>query len=162
MILFHFRKTAESVTFSEFVLGSCHHLGDLAARTESGQLVIKDRSKDMIKSGGEWISSVDLENQIMGMEGVAVACVVAAKHPRWMERPIVIVQLKEGVSEKKVSLKGIRKHCAKKFAKFQLPDDVLYWKEIPLTASGKMSKKDVRVKLDEMGYMLPDQKKSKL
>ena len=74
----------------------------------------------------------------------------------------MIVQLKRGVSEEQVSRTAVRQHCAKKFAKFQLPDDVLYWEEIPLTASGKMSKKDVRAKLDQMGYKLPDQRTSKL
>merc|ERR1719384_1380330 len=95
----------------------------------------------MIKSGGEWISSVDLENHIMGINGVAAACVVATKHSKWMQRPIVIVMLKDGTTQKQVSLDKIRKFCAEKFAKYQLPDDVLYWDQIPLTGSGKMSKK---------------------
>eukprot|EP00484_Ammonia_sp_Unknown_P030930 CAMPEP_0197023740 /NCGR_PEP_ID=MMETSP1384-20130603/4390_1 /TAXON_ID=29189 /ORGANISM="Ammonia sp." /LENGTH=603 /DNA_ID=CAMNT_0042452001 /DNA_START=26 /DNA_END=1837 /DNA_ORIENTATION=- len=138
--------------------------GDLATRTESGQLVIKDRSKDMIKSGGEWISSVDLENHIMGLNGVDKACVVAVSHKKWMQRPIVIVSLKDGVSQQELSLERIRLHCSTRFAKYQLPDDVLYWEEIPLTGSGKMSKKDVRVRLEKIGYAHPSERavKSKL
>ena len=137
--------------------------GDLATRTKSGQLIIKDRSKDMIKSGGEWISSVDLENHVMAMKGIDKACVVAVKHNKWMQRPIVIVQLGRNVKREQVSIKKIREFCAKKFAKFQLPDEALYWDEIPLTGTGKMSKKDARAKLEEMGYVHPDQRqKSKL
>eukprot|EP00486_Rosalina_sp_Unknown_P009082 CAMPEP_0201595732 /NCGR_PEP_ID=MMETSP0190_2-20130828/192635_1 /ASSEMBLY_ACC=CAM_ASM_000263 /TAXON_ID=37353 /ORGANISM="Rosalina sp." /LENGTH=301 /DNA_ID=CAMNT_0048055815 /DNA_START=853 /DNA_END=1758 /DNA_ORIENTATION=- len=137
--------------------------GDLSARTKSGQLIIKDRSKDMIKSGGEWISSVDLENHVMGIKGVDKACVVAVAHKRWMQRPIVIIQLRPGVKESDVSLAIVRKHCSSKFAKFQLPDDVLYWDEIPLTGTGKMSKKTARDKLKKIGYVLPsERKRSKL
>ena len=95
--------------------------GDLALRTTSGQLVIKDRSKDMIKSGGEWISSVDMENHIMAMDNISVACVVAAKHTKWMQRPIVIVMLKDGVDQKQCTLDDIKNHCKKKFAKWWGP-----------------------------------------
>ena len=107
--------------------------GDLASRTKTGQLIIKDRSKDMIKSGGEWISSVDMENHIMALNGIEKACVVATKHMKWMQRPIAIVVLKKDMKKEQLSLDAVRKHCLKKFAKFQLPDEVLYWDEIPLT-----------------------------
>eukprot|EP01084_Bolivina_argentea_P000699 1287_1 len=150
-------KTSQEVQDSKFHRGWLI-TGDLATRSKTGQMVIKDRSKDMIKSGGEWISSVDLENHVMGMNGVASACVVAVKHSKWMQRPIVIVMLKDGVAREEVSLDKIRKHCASKFAKYQLPDDALFWDEIPLTGTGKMSKKDVRLKLEQMGYKHPGER----
>ena len=137
--------------------------GDLALRTKSGQLIIKDRSKDMIKSGGEWISSVDMENHIMSYDGINNACVVATKHTKWMQRPIVIIMLKDGVNQEQCSLDKIRRHCQKKFAKWWGPDDILFWDEIPLTGTGKMNKKGVREKLKKIGYLHPDERnKSKL
>ena len=105
----------------------------------------------------EWISSVDLENHVMAINGIDKACVVAMPHKKWMQRPIVIVQLRP-VKEQDVSLDIVRKHCATKFAKYQLPDDVLYWDEIPLTGTGKMSKKDARAKLKEIGYVHPSER----
>ena len=125
--------------------------GDVAKIDREGYLIITDRSKDLIKSGGEWISSVDLENHIAGMDGIAQACVVAQPHPQWDERPVAMVVLKEGAE---VSKEQVLEHCANKFAKWQLPDDVLFAKSIPLTATGKMDKKVVRAKLEMDGYTL--------
>jgi len=118
-----------------------------------GYLIITDRSKDLIKSGGEWISSVDLENHIVALDGVAQACVVAQPHPKWDERPVALVVKQPGAE---LDNGQVLAHCSEKFAKWQLPDDVLFVDAIPLTATGKMDKKVVRAKLGEDGYQLPD------
>ena len=106
-----------------------------------------------MKSGGEWISSVDLENHIVALDGVAQACVVAQPHPKWDERPVALVVLDAG---RTVSVKGILDHCAEAFARWQLPDDVLFVDSVPLTSTGKMDKKVVRADLAAQGYQLPD------
>jgi fatty-acyl-CoA synthase len=127
--------------------------GDVGKIDPEEYLIISDRSKDLVKSGGEWISSVDLENHIVAMDGIAQACVVAHPHPRWDERPVALVILEPGVD---VEPEGILEHCATAFAKWQLPDDILFVDEIPLTSTGKMDKKIVRADLEERGYTLPD------
>eukprot|EP00484_Ammonia_sp_Unknown_P030414 CAMPEP_0197036808 /NCGR_PEP_ID=MMETSP1384-20130603/14193_1 /TAXON_ID=29189 /ORGANISM="Ammonia sp." /LENGTH=578 /DNA_ID=CAMNT_0042467023 /DNA_START=27 /DNA_END=1763 /DNA_ORIENTATION=- len=129
--------------------------GDMAVITKDQQMVIRDRSKDMIKSGGEWISSVDMENHVMALNEVDMAVVVAVPHPKWDERPIVIVTLKNGSKDEAATKQKIRKHLKTRFSKFQLPDDILVWSEIPLTGTGKMSKKLVREKLNKLRYTLP-------
>ena len=127
--------------------------GDVGMIDPDEYLIISDRSKDLIKSGGEWISSVDLENHIVAIAGVAQACVVARPHPRWDERPVALVILDEGAG---VDADQVLAHCATRFAKWQLPDDVLFVDDIPLTGTGKMDKKRVRGNLDAQGYVLPD------
>ena len=127
--------------------------GDVGKIDPEEYLIISDRSKDLVKSGGEWISSVDLENHIVAMDGIVQACVVAHPHPRWDERPVALVILEPGVD---VEPDGILEHCATAFAKWQLPDDILFVDEIPLTSTGKMDKKIVRADLEERGYTLPD------
>jgi acyl-CoA synthetase (AMP-forming)/AMP-acid ligase II len=127
--------------------------GDVAKIDPEQYLIIADRSKDLIKSGGEWISSVDLENDIVGMEGVAQAAVVAQPHPKWDERPVAIVVLAEGAE---LTKEDVLAHCAKVFAKWQLPDDVLFEDAIPLTSTGKIDKKVIRADLEKRGYRLPD------
>ena len=112
----------------------------------------KGGTKDLVKSGGEWISSVDLENHIVGVEGVAQACVVAQPHPKWDERPVALVILDAG---KEVSEQTILEYCETAFAKWQLPDEVLFVDAIPLTSTGKMDKKVVRADLESKGYQLP-------
>ena len=129
--------------------------GDVAKIDAEGYVIITDRTKDLIKSGGEWISSVDLENHIVGLSGVAQACVVAHPHPRWDERPVALVIRKPGAE---VTFQQVLEHCEKKFAKWQLPDDVIFVDAIPLTATGKMDKKVVRAQLVADGYKLPDQR----
>eukprot|EP00483_Globobulimina_turgida_P004696 UN04705 len=126
--------------------------GDIAVITAENEMTITDRSKDLIKSGGEWISSVDIENYVMQMDEVELACVVGVYHPKWDERPIAIVQVRDG---EKLTKEQVLKHIATKFAKFQLPDDVLFWKEIPLTGTGKMSKRTVRDMLRKDKYKVP-------
>ena len=127
--------------------------GDVGKIDKEEYLIISDRSKDLVKSGGEWISSVDLENHIVAMEGVAQACVVAQPHPKWDERPVALVILEPNLNVEKQS---ILDHCSTAFAKWQLPDDILFVDTIPLTSTGKMDKKIVRAELDSEGYQLPD------
>ena len=127
--------------------------GDVGKIDAEEYLIIADRSKDLVKSGGEWISSVDLENHIVALDGVAQACVVAQPHPKWGERPVALVVLEKG---RQASAEAIVAHCATAFAKWQLPDDVLYVDSIPLTTTGKMDKKVVRADLASQGYALPD------
>lgn len=127
--------------------------GDVAKIDSEEYLIISDRSKDLIKSGGEWISSVDLENHIVGMAEIAQAAVVAQPHPKWDERPVVLVTMVEGES---LDRDAVLKHCSEIFAKWQLPDDVLETESIPLTSTGKIDKKAIRATLDAQGYKLPD------
>ncbi len=131
--------------------------GDVGKIDPEEYLIISDRSKDLVKSGGEWISSVDLENHIVALDGIAQACVVAHPHPKWDERPVALVVLEPG---KEVTAEAVINHCATAFAKWQLPDDVLYIESIPLTSTGKMDKKVVRADLDAQGYQLPDMRES--
>jgi len=115
--------------------------GDVAAISELGYLRLVDRTKDLIKSGGEWISSVDLENQIMAHPAVAEAAVIALPHPRWMERPFACVVVKEGEHLDKDELLGF---LAERVEKWGLPDDIEFIDEIPKTSVGKFSKKTLR------------------
>lgn len=131
--------------------------GDVGKIDPEEYLIIADRSKDLVKSGGEWISSVDLENHIVSMPGIAQACVVAQPHPKWDERPVALVVMRDGTTLDKGAVLA---HCATAFAKWQLPDDVLEVKSIPLTSTGKMDKKVVRANLQDQGYVLPDVRRS--
>ena len=127
--------------------------GDIAAIDEEQYLIIADRSKDLVKSGGEWISSVDLENHIVELDRVALAAVVAQPHPKWDERPVALVVLAPGAE---VGAEEVRRHCAARFAKWQLPDDVLFRDALPLTTTGKIDKKALRAGLAAEGYVLPE------
>ena len=127
--------------------------GDVAKIDSEQYLIITDRSKDLIKSGGEWISSVDLENHLVALDGVSQAAVVAQPHPKWDERPVALVILVEGSN---VTKDLILEHCAGLFAKWQLPDDVIFVREIPLTSTGKIDKKTIRAQLEAESYRLPD------
>jgi acyl-CoA synthetase (AMP-forming)/AMP-acid ligase II len=131
--------------------------GDVGKIDSEEYLIISDRSKDLVKSGGEWISSVDLENHIVALPGVAQACVVAQPHPKWDERPIALVVTQPGAD---LTAAQVLDHCAAAFAKWQLPDDVLFVESIPLTSTGKMDKKVVRADLEARGYRLPDQREA--
>jgi fatty-acyl-CoA synthase len=125
--------------------------GDAGTIDEHGYLKITDRFKDIIKSGGEWISSIDLENALMAHPAVLEATVVGVAHPKWEERPLALVVLrKEAVGQtKKEDIIGF---IAPQFAKWQLPDDVLFVDAIPKTSVGKFSKKDVRAQYGDV-YM---------
>jgi fatty-acyl-CoA synthase len=124
--------------------------GDVGAVDPHGYLRISDRTKDLIKSGGEWISSVDLENAIMAHPAVAEAAVIAVPHPKWSERPLACVVLKPGAS---VDAEGLRAHLAPSFAKWQLPDAFEFIDAIPRTSTGKFWKARLREQYE--GYTLP-------
>ena len=113
---------------------------------------ITDRSKDVIKSGGEWISSIELENAALGHSDVAEAAAVGVPHPKWDERPILIVVRKDGTDPDPAEILSI---VAQRCAKWQVPDDVVFMDEIPHTATGKISKLQLREHLDKIGYALP-------
>jgi fatty-acyl-CoA synthase len=115
--------------------------GDVAAISELGYLRLVDRTKDLIKSGGEWISSVELENQIMAHPAVAEAAVIAIPHPRWMERPLACVVLRPDQTLDKAALLAF---LADRVDKWGLPDDVVFLDEIPKTSVGKFSKRTLR------------------
>ncbi len=125
--------------------------GDAATIDENGYIKITDRFKDLVKSGGEWISSIDLENEIMAHPGVSEAAVVGLPHPKWEERPLALVVLREGSGEE-VTRETIINFLSRRFAKWQLPDDVIFVKEIPKTSVGKFSKK--RIREQYKGYFL--------
>ena len=127
--------------------------GDVAKIDSEQYVIISDRSKDLIKSGGEWISSVDLENHIVAMPDIVQAAVVAQPHPKWDERPVALVVMKEDAA---LNSAAVIDHCSKTFAKWQLPDEVIETDNIPLTSTGKIDKKTIRAKLDEENYQLPD------
>jgi fatty-acyl-CoA synthase len=115
--------------------------GDVATIDPHGYMRITDRSKDVIKSGGEWISSIDLENLAVGHPAVAEAAVIGVFHPKWDERPLLIVQLKQG---QKVTREELLKFMEGKIAKWWMPDDVAFVDGIPHTATGKILKTALR------------------
>ena len=115
--------------------------GDIVAIDERGCIRICDRSKDLIKSGGEWISSVDLENALMAHRSVAEAAVIAVPDERWGERPLAVVVLAEGAEE---DSEALREHLERAFAKWQLPERFEYVEAIPRTATGKWKKTALR------------------
>ncbi len=123
--------------------------GDVVSIDPRGYVEIRDRDKDLVKSGGEWISSVDLENSLMGHEAVAEAAVIAIPHPKWDERPLAVVVLKEGES---ATPDELREHLEGTFAKWQLPDAFEFVDEIPRTATGKFLKMALREQFE--GYEL--------
>jgi len=124
--------------------------GDVATIDPAGFMQITDRSKDVIKSGGEWISSIDVENIAMAHPAVAMAACVGMKHPKWDERPIIVVMKKPGTE---VSRDGLLAFYEGKIAKWQIPDDVVFVEAIPLGATGKMQKMTLRQQLKD--YVLP-------
>ena len=115
--------------------------GDVATIDADGYMQITDRSKDVIKSGGEWISSIDLENIAMAHPAVHEAAAIAARHPKWDERPLLVVVLKPGMQ---ASREDILAHFDGRIAKWQIPDDVVFTTEIPHTATGKIQKLKLR------------------
>jgi fatty-acyl-CoA synthase len=115
--------------------------GDMASIDPEGYVKIVDRSKDLIKSGGEWISSVDLENALMGHPAVREAAVIAVPHPKWQERPLAVIVLKEGIN---ATADDLRSFLASQFAKWQLPEAFAFTDEIPRTSVGKFLKLKLR------------------
>ena len=124
--------------------------GDVATIDPDGYLQITDRSKDVIKSGGEWISSIDLENVAMGHPAVMEAAVIGVRHPKWDERPLLVVVKKPGAQVTRDELLAFYEG---KVAKWWLPDDVVFVEQLPHTATGKLSKMTLRQQFE--GYRLP-------
>ncbi|MGN6411968.1 MAG: AMP-binding protein, partial [Nitrobacter sp.] len=124
--------------------------GDVATIDEHGYVRITDRSKDVIKSGGEWISSIDLENLAVGHPKVAEAAVIGMPHPKWGERPLLIVQVKQGGSLTREEILGFMDG---KIASWWMPDDVVFVDSIPHTATGKILKTALREQFKD--YSLP-------
>jgi len=124
--------------------------GDVAKIDADGYMMITDRSKDVIKSGGEWIGSIDLENIAMAHPAVAMAACIAAKHPKWDERPLLVVTKKPGAELTKEELLAFFEN---KIAKWWTPDDVVFVDAIPLGATGKMQKNKLRDQFRD--YTLP-------
>ena len=123
--------------------------GDVATIDARGYVAITDRTKDVIKSGGEWISSIDLENTAMAHPAVAEAAVIGAAHPKWAERPLLCVVRKPDVSVTREELLGF---FDGKVAKWWIPDDVVFVDELPHTATGKLSKKDLRDRMRDYRF----------
>ncbi len=124
--------------------------GDVATIDEHGIMQITDRAKDVIKSGGEWISSIDLENLAMGHPEVAEAAVIGVPHPKWDERPLLVVVPRPGTNPTR---EGILAFMEGKIARWWMPDDVVFVEAIPHTATGKIQKTTLR--RDFAGYRLP-------
>ena len=124
--------------------------GDVATMDPHGYMQITDRAKDVIKSGGEWISSIDLENLAVGHPAVAEAAVIGVKHPKWDERPLLVIVLKSGQKATRDDILGF---MAGKVAAWWMPDDVVFVGEIPHTATGKIQKTALRKQLRD--YVLP-------
>ncbi|MEM8789441.1 MAG: long-chain-fatty-acid--CoA ligase [Pseudomonadota bacterium] len=127
--------------------------GDVATMDANGYMRITDRSKDVIKSGGEWISSIELENAALGHDDVAEAAAIGVPHPKWDERPVLIIVPKAG---KTPPPQAILEIVATRCAKWQVPDDVVFLDEIPHTATGKISKLQLRQILADRGYAHPE------
>ncbi len=125
--------------------------GDVGHIDEDGYMTITDRSKDVIKSGGEWISSIDLENAAMGHPDVAMAAAIGHPHPKWQERPLLIVQPKPGTTP---TADSIREYLAERVPKWWLPDGVEFIEEMPLGATGKILKTKLREVFKD--YQFPD------
>ncbi|AMR82005.1 long-chain fatty acid--CoA ligase [Cupriavidus nantongensis] len=125
----------------KFTVDGWLRTGDVASISPGGHMRISDRTKDLIKSGGEWISSVDIENAIMSHPAVAEAAVIAVKHPKWDERPLAAVVVKQG---KSVTEEELRRHLEVHFAKWQIPDDWAFIDAVPRTSTGKFLKTKLR------------------
>jgi fatty-acyl-CoA synthase len=124
--------------------------GDVGTIDPDGYLQITDRSKDVIKSGGEWISSIDLENIAMGHPAVLEAAVIGVRHPKWDERPLLVVVKKPGAE---VTREELLRYYEGRIAKWWLPDDVVFVEQLPHTATGKLSKMTLRERFKD--YRLP-------
>ena len=127
--------------------------GDVATIDPDGFMQITDRSKDVIKSGGEWISSIEIENIAVGHEKAELAAVIGAAHPKWDERPVLLVKLMPGVESSKEEFLAFLEG---KIAKWWTPDDVVFVDDIPLGATGKIDKKLIRERMKD--YVLPTAK----
>ena len=132
------------------LVGGWFPTGDVATVDPEGFMQITDRSKDVIKSGGEWISSIEIENIAAGHPKSAIAAVIGIAHPKWDERPLLLVKLREGQTSTKEEYLAF---LDGKIAKWWTPDDVVFVDDIPLGATGKIDKKILRQQFET--YKLP-------
>ena len=137
----YFRAEADAVDADQWF-----DTGDVAMLHPDGTMQITDRAKDVIKSGGEWISSVDLENAAMGCPGVAEAAAIGIYHPKWDERPLLLVVRKAGSA---VTPAEITAHLAKHVAKWWLPEEIVFVDDLPHTATGKLLKTELRARFKD-------------
>ena len=145
----YFQNPSEA---DKFTMDGWFRTGDIVTVDVEGYVRITDRSKDLIKSGGEWISSVDLENALMGHPAVKEAAVVAIAHPRWGERPVAAVVLKEGA---KATPHELTEYLTPLFARYWLPDSYVYMDSIPRNATGKFLKSALREQLKDHRWEEP-------
>ena len=151
-VLNSYYKSDKSDCFIEDQQGNTwFDTGDIATIDANSYLRIVDRAKDVVKSGGEWISSIDLENAAQGCEGITEACVIGVKHLKWDERPILFIVAQDKSLEKET----IYQFLGDKVAKWWLPDDIIFVDELPHTATGKLQKRTLR---DEYWNYLIDKK----
>ncbi|WP_016745198.1 AMP-binding protein, partial [Rhizorhabdus wittichii] len=122
--------------------GGWFDTGDIATIDGDGFLRLTDRAKDVIKSGGEWISSIDIENIVVGLPGVRIAAVVGVHHPKWEERPILVIEAHDGAM---VTAEMVRTFLTPRIARWWMPDRILF-EAVPLTATGKIDKKALRIR----------------
>jgi fatty-acyl-CoA synthase len=134
----YYRQPEERDKWSD---GGWFHTGDVVSIDAEGYLKIVDRAKDLIKSGGEWISSVDVENALVAHPAVAEAAVIAVPDPKWQERPLAVVVLKKQAA---VTEAELRSFLANTFAKWQLPDAFVFVPDLPHTSTGKLLKSELR------------------
>jgi fatty-acyl-CoA synthase len=118
--------------------------GDVARLDAHGFIQLTDRVADLIKSGGEWIATVELENVLMGHPSVKEAAVIGVPHPKWIERPLAAVVLRPGCEPNEATIAALRDHLAPRFPKYWLPDAFLFIEAIPRTSTGKFKKSDLR------------------
>jgi fatty-acyl-CoA synthase len=123
-----------------------HDTGDVVTIDARGCITIQDRAKDLVKSGGEWISSVALEGALLSHPEVAEAVVIAVPHPKWDERPLAVIVARAGCTP---TLESVRAHLAPNFAKWSLPDDVVLVECIPRSGTGKYLKSVLRERFRE-------------
>jgi len=142
----YFQNPAEA---DKFTMDGWFRTGDIVTIDPEGYIRITDRAKDLIKSGGEWISSVELENALMGHPAVKEAAVIGLPHPRWSERPVACVVLREG---SKATESELRDYLEPLFARFQVPDAFFFMDSIPRSAAGKFLKTALREKLKDFRF----------
>jgi len=146
-VLGKYHDAADS--YEQFTDDGYFRTGDVGSIDSEGYLKLTDRLKDLIKSGGEWISSVDMENEIVNHPAVLEGAVVGIAHSKWEERPLALVVLRDEFKAK-VDKKEILEHLGKRFAKWQLPDEILFVESIPKTSVGKIDKKVIRLSYEDI------------
>jgi fatty-acyl-CoA synthase len=139
----YFRREHETEKWTE---DGWLRTGDVVTINKDGFIHIVDRTKDLIKSGGEWISSVDVENALVAHSSVREAAVVAVPHPKWAERPLAAIVLRDGA---RLDVEDLRSFLLRRFAKWQLPDEFVVVDELPHTSTGKLLKTELRKRFAE-------------